>query len=256
MKEDRTLRLLRKTPLTGANRDGSKAAKKKLAERRNETPIAPERLDGTPVAPKAGVVRSANRPQALERRNDPSPRAHAGIWSECPISRRTSFSPADRIYRARVAFSRNLALAGRKIVPRDAFPDTKQNSRNEAAWTYFSTYLTWPFTDSQLLSWHYFNQIREIRARQRLKGQIRDPWLEYSARNSDSNERNKESDGDAKRENQSRRSQSTNGARQSEMQPIRASLEPAKQNTEQGTFAEHCSFETRTGRGDSRIAEP
>ena len=40
MKEDRTLRLLRKTPLTGANRDGSKAAKKKLAERRNETPIA------------------------------------------------------------------------------------------------------------------------------------------------------------------------------------------------------------------------
>jgi len=33
MKEDRTLRLLRKTPLTGANRDGSKAAKKKLADR-------------------------------------------------------------------------------------------------------------------------------------------------------------------------------------------------------------------------------
>ena len=185
MKEDRTLRLLRKMPLTGANRDGSKAAKKELAERRNETPIAPERWDGTPVAPKAGVVRSANRLQALERRNDPSPRAHAGIWSECPISRRTSFSPAGRIYRARVAFSRNLALAGRKTVPRDAFPDTKQNSRNEAAWTYFSTYLTWPFTDSQLLSWHHFNQIREIRARQRLKGQIRDPWLEYSARNSD-----------------------------------------------------------------------
>ena len=79
MKEDRTLRLLRKTPLTGANRDGSKAAKKKLAERRNETTIAPERWGGTPVAPKAGVVRSANRLQALERRNDPSPRAHAGI---------------------------------------------------------------------------------------------------------------------------------------------------------------------------------
>ena len=172
MKEDRTLRLLHKTPLTGANRDGSKAAKKKLAERRNETPIAPERWDGTPVAPKAGVVRSANRPQALERRNDPSPRAHAGIWNECPISRRTSFSPAGRIYRARVAFSRNLALAGKKTVPRDAFPDTEQNSRNEAAWAYFSTYLAWPFTDSQLLSWHHFNQIR-------------DPWLEYSARNLD-----------------------------------------------------------------------
>ena len=73
MKEDRTLRLLRKTPLTGANRDGSKAAKKKLAERRNETPIAPERWGGTPVAPKAGVVRSANRLQALERRNDQAP---------------------------------------------------------------------------------------------------------------------------------------------------------------------------------------
>ena len=160
MKEDRTLRLLRKMPLTGANRDGSKAAKKELAERRNETPIAPERWDGTPVAPKASVVRSANRLQALERRNDPSPRAHAGIWSECPISRRTSFSPAGRIYRARVAFSRNLALAGRKTVPRDAFPDMEQNSRNEAAWAYFNTYLTWHFTDSQLLSWHHFNQIR------------------------------------------------------------------------------------------------
>lgn len=256
MKEDRTLRLLRKTPLTGANRDGSKAAKKKLAERRNETPIAPERWDGTPVAPKAGVVRSANRLQTLERRNDPSPRAHAGIWSECPISRRTSFSPAGRIYRARVAFSRNLALAGRKTVPRDAFPDTKQNSRNEAAWTYFSTYLTWPFTDSQLLSWHHFNQIREIRARQRPKGKFATLGSNILPGTWISNERNKESDGDAKRENQSRRSQSTNGARQSEMQPIRASSEPAKQNTERGTFAEHCSFETRTGRGDSRIAEP
>ncbi len=28
------------------------------------------------------------------------------FWNECPISRRTSFSPAGRIYRARVAFSR------------------------------------------------------------------------------------------------------------------------------------------------------
>ena len=101
-------------------------------------------------------------------------------------SRQTPFSPADRICRARVAFSRNLALDGRKTVPRDAFPDTEQNSRNEAAWAYFNTYLTWPFTDSQLLSWHHFNQIREIRARQRLEGQIRDPWLEYSARNLDS----------------------------------------------------------------------
>lgn len=44
MKEDRTLRLLRKTPPTGANRDGSKAAKKKLAERRNEAQIASRRL--------------------------------------------------------------------------------------------------------------------------------------------------------------------------------------------------------------------
>ena len=138
------------------------------------------RLPRRPVWCEAQIA-----PQALERRNDPSPRAHAGIWNECPISRRTSFSPAGRIYRARVAFSRNLALAGRKTVPRDAFPDMEQNSRNEAAWAYFNTYLTWHFTDSQLLSWHHFNQIREIRARQRLKGQIRDPWLEYSARNLD-----------------------------------------------------------------------
>ena len=185
MKGNRTHRLLRKTLLTGANRDGPRAAKKKLAERRSETPIASGRWDGTPVAPKAGVVRSANRLQALERRNDPSPRAHAGIWGECPISRRTSFSPVGKICRARVAFSRNLALAGRKTVPRDAFPDTEQNGRNEAAWAYFSTYMTWPFTDSQLFSWHHSNQIREIRARQRLEGQIRDPWLEYSARNLD-----------------------------------------------------------------------
>lgn len=66
MKENRTHRLLRKTLLPGANRDGPRAAKKELAERRSETPIASGRWDGTPVAPKAGVVRSANRLQALE----------------------------------------------------------------------------------------------------------------------------------------------------------------------------------------------
>ena len=256
MKEDRTLRLLRKTPPTGANREGSKAAKKKLAERRNETPIAPERWDGAPVAPKAGVVRGANRLQALERRNDPSPRAHAGIWSECPISRRTSFSPAGRIYRARVAFSRNLALAGRKIVPRDAFPDTEQNSRNEAAWAYFSTYLTWPFQTVNFCPGIISIKFAKFESDSVSKGKFATLGSNILPGTWISNERNKESDGDAKRENQSRRSQSTNGARQSEMQPIRASSEPAKQNTEQGTFAEHCSFETRTGRGDSRIAEP
>ena len=36
-------------------------------------------------------------------------------------STRTLFSPAGRIRRARVTFSRNLAIAGRKAVPRDAF---------------------------------------------------------------------------------------------------------------------------------------
>ena len=57
---DRTLRLLHKTLLTEAGRDGPEAAKKKLAERRSETPIASGRWDETPVAPRAGAKRKSS----------------------------------------------------------------------------------------------------------------------------------------------------------------------------------------------------
>lgn len=74
-------------------------------------------------------------------------------------------------YAAQGSHSRGIwrLLAGKPSLGTRFLPRVK-NGRNEAVWTYFSTFLTWDFADSQLLSWHHFGQVREIRARQRLEG--------------------------------------------------------------------------------------
>lgn len=77
-------------------------------------------------------------------------------------STQTLLSPAGRIRRARVTFSRNLAIAGRKAVPRDAFSDMGQNGRNRATWTYFNTLMTWAFSGSQLSFSYNFGSLCQI----------------------------------------------------------------------------------------------